>query len=284
MTTVFLRQSSWSGLKRASLATVVVCGSLLPLNSTAQIPVTDIALNVLQGFSYAEQLLQYAEEVSQMVQMYEDYALQLQNLTKLPGEIRGQIEGRLNIQLTSNLHDFGVSFLGAISKTNPDKRSFYSNTEELFRAAYGSTPRTTSALAPSLEALGIRADMSSPIYKASYQDRLNWERMLDDMRHTAVARQNAEDRSAEATSITAEMKSLGDNNTVGAVQLLAAQQSLGYAQQEDLLKTQAQALRVMQQHEAQALAEQDDFRQHELTRLTQVQSRPMPTSGDLPVF
>jgi len=252
--------------------------------ANAQIPVTDIALNVQQVLAYAEQGLQYASELEQYANMVEQYELQLTNLTKLPGTIRTEIQTGLQTQLVNNLNDFGVSYLGQLPQLAADTATFYANAEALYKTAYSSTPRTMDVATSTMSAVGLPTDMSSPMYKGAYQDRMTWEKLLDAMRQSAVTRQNAQNRSTQANSITAQMQALPDNNTVGAIQLLAGQQSLAYAQNEDLLKTTSQTLRVLQEKDAQTLSEADALRQHELDRLSTIQSRSMPTGGTVPSF
>lgn len=268
------------------LAMTAAAGATLAFSSAAnaQIPVTDIALNVQQVLAYAEQLLQYAGELEQYANMVEQYELQLTNLTKLPGTIRTEIQSGLEAQLVSNLNDFGVSYLGQLPQLAADTSTFYANAETLYKNAYSSTPRTMATATSTMSAVGLPTDMSSPMYKGAYQDRMTWEKLLDNMRQSAVMRQNAQNRSTQANSITSQMQALPDNNTVGALQLIAGQASLAYAQNEDLLKTTSQTLRVLQEKDAQTLSEADVLRQHELDRLAAIQSRPLPTGGTIPSF
>lgn len=260
-------------IRRTIVATVMVGAvGLAQPASAAGIPVIDITA-ILQLI--AEQITsndQLLQEIQQTSQMLTDYSLQLQNLQQLPGTLRADIQNRLATQLTSNLGDFGASLLESITTSDPNPATFYTAVETTLKAALGETPRAISALNIDLTALGITPAPGVPMYDAQIKDRVQYERILDGYRNAALVRKNAADRATQAVGIANQMAGLPDNNTVGAIQLLGAQQSLGYAQNEELLKMQALLLKTMQESKAQQLAESELFRQAQITRLKGAQA------------
>lgn len=269
----------WVGKFSMVLAVAGSCTVVAPRQAQAQIPVTDAASISQQIIDYANQGLQYAKQIEQYKQMLQDYMLQLQNLQQLPGAIRQQIETQLIGQLVNTVGDFGVAYLNNLPKLSPEMSSFYANAETVLKNSYGQTPGTLPALNATLASLGLTGSMSSPTFKSNYTDRMRYERLLDDIRQVALTRNNAEKRATEARGIAAQMKTLPDNNTVGAIQLLAAQNSLSYGQMEDLIKSQSQTLKVIQQQESQQLANQENLRQLELARVKNAQSRTYVTGA-----
>ena len=106
---------------KRKLLTVAFAGAgmagMLPLQANASgIPVVDVAAIAQLITDQISQNLQYSEQAAQTLQMYQDYALQLENLASLPGAVRGDVENNLKTQIANNIGDFGTSFLnGAVS-------------------------------------------------------------------------------------------------------------------------------------------------------------------------
>jgi hypothetical protein len=271
--------------KTASVAalSMAATGSMIPQTSHATgIPVIDVAAIAQLIVDQISQNAQLAESVSQTLQMYTDYSLQLQNLTQLPGSVRAEIQNRLQSQIANNINDFGVSYLSSVSTMDPNSANYYNQLEGTYNTAMnGRVPRTMSSLNTDLTSVGLGTGTSTPIGQSAFQDRVQWERVMDDTRQVALTRKNAEQRASQAQSIAQQMKNLPSNNTVGAVQLLAGQQTLAYAQNEDLLKNQAALLRVEQERQTRLLAEREEMRQLELNRLNRAKAATYPTSSIL---
>jgi hypothetical protein len=261
---------------------IAAAGATAPTTpSYAQgIPVYD-NLSVIQQFvDYVEQGMHYIQLLDQYKQLVKSYALEIQNLQQLPGAIRSQISGVLSTQLTTTLNDMGLSNGGNTLGMNTKSATYYSDLEAKLRTTYGALTSTMATLNASLSALGLPANATNPTYTANLQDRMKYEQMLDQFRLASQIIQNGRDREGSARSVTAQMASLPDNNTVGAIQLLGAQNALNYAQLEDLLKVQAAQLKAAQDQEARVLAERDQYRQAELNRLTRAaatRAAPAPT-------
>ncbi|WKB50507.1 hypothetical protein [Eleftheria terrae] len=261
------------GLFAVSLVLLTGLGAVAPKPAQAQIPTTDILTNTQLTIDYGNQMNQYAELVDQYTQQLEDYQLQLQNLQQLPGTIRAQVRNRFSHQLTSTHQDYGLSYLNQYIRLNPAAGSYYPQLESMLKTALTVVPRTMNALNLDMEALDLPQDLSNPVWKRAYTDRIQYERLLDDHRALALQRQNAQERAQEAAAITSQMQALPDNNTVGAIQLLAAQNSLTYMQNEELLKANALLAKPIQQKEAEILANREARRQLELERVKRAQVR-----------
>jgi hypothetical protein len=261
---------------------IAAAGATAPTTpSYAQgIPVYD-NLSVIQQFvDYVEQGMHYIQLVDQYKQLVKSYELEIQNLQQLPGAIRSQISGVLGTQLTTTLNDMGLSNGSNTLGMNTKSATYYSDLEAKLRTTYGALTSTMATLNASLSALGLPANATNPTYTANLQDRMKYEQMLDQFRLASQIIQNGRDREGSARNVTSQMASLPDNNTVGAIQLLGAQNALNYAQLEDLLKVQAAQLKASQDQEARILAERDQYRQAELNRLTRAaatRAAPAPT-------
>ncbi|RZI40356.1 hypothetical protein EGT07_23730 [Herbaspirillum sp. HC18] len=263
----FRKTAVFAGLSLASM------GAIVPQSAHASgIPVVDVAAIAQLIVDQISQNLQYGEQAAQTLQMYTDYALQLQNLAALPGAVRDQVENNLKTQIANNIADFGVSYLNGATTLDPNSPAYYANLEGMYKLGMNEVPRTTTSLDVDLAAVGLGTGTATAMGQSAYTDRVQWERVMDDMRQVALTRKNAEQRSVQAKNIAVEMKNLPANNTVGAMQLLAGQQTLNYAQNEDLLKNQAALLKNDQEQQARFLAEREELRKRELTRLNKVKA------------
>lgn len=236
---------------------VVALGFVLSTQANAQIPVTDAGSIAQQIVDYANQGLQYGELLNQYNQMLTNYALELQNLAALPGTVRSQVQTRLLGQLNSNLQDFGISYQGGDILFNPNSPNYYQQLEQFLKNIHGDVPRQMTTVNADLAAMGMPTNGTNPVWQGAYTNRMKYEGMLDNLRANALMRNNAANRANEANNIASQMANLPANNTVGAIQLLAAQNSLSYAQQEEVLKQQAIANRLLQQQQVEILANED---------------------------
>lgn len=262
-------------MKKLVLAVSIVFAT----QANAQIPVTDVASISQQIIDYANQGLQYSELLSQYNQMLTNYSLELQNLAALPGTVRNQVQGRLLAQLNSNLQDFGVSYQGGDMLFNPNAANYYTQLEQLLKNVNGEVPRQMTSVNTDLAAMGMPTNSTNPVWQSSFSNRMKYEGMLDNLRANALMRNNSANRSNEANNIATQMANLPANNTVGAIQLLAAQNSLGYAQQEEVLKQQAIANRLLQQQQVEMLTNEDTAQKARLTTLSKFQSHStIPTA------
>jgi hypothetical protein len=233
----------------------------------AQIPVTDAISIGQQIIDYANQGLQYAELLDQYNQQLTDYSLELQNLAALPGTVRNQVSSRFNLQSASNLTDFGVSYGGSSMLLSPNTSTFYNQAETLLTNINGNVPQPITSLNTTLASLGLPTNNTNPVWQSGFSDRMKYEGLLDDYRANSLMRENASNRANEAKNVTAEMANLPANNTVGAIQLLAAQNALSYAQAEEVLKQQAIANRLTQQQQIDILSSRDAARTEKLKAL-----------------
>lgn len=226
------------------------------------------------------QLEQIALGNAYSLQQLKDYRLQLQNLQQLPGTIRSQVQTRLEHQLLNNIKDFGKSVMNKQATQNPNSASYYTNAEDITAMTIGNVPRPSASTAAEMSSLGMQTD-NSQFVRSSQKDRIHYERVADDLRQVALTRQNSEDRAVQANSIANQMTNLSDNNTVGAIQLLSAQNSLAYAQQEDIAKNQAAILKNQQEQQLRELAEREAGRAQELERLRKVREAPRRTNVNM---
>lgn len=239
---------------------------------------------VFDGASLTQAIVNEMNQLEQIalgnvynLQQLKDYRLQLQNLQQLPGTIRNQVRDRLEHQLLNNIRDFGRSVINKQNTQNPNSSTYYSNAEDITALTIGNVPRPSSSTAADLTSLGMSTE-NSAMLRGSQKDRMQYERVSDDLRQVALTRQNSEDRATQANSIANDMANLSDNNTVGALQILSAQNSLAYAQQEDLSKNQAAILKNQQELQLRELAEREADRTYELERLRKVRAASRRTS------
>lgn len=224
---------------------------------------------IVQEINQLDQLgLQNADAIQQL----QNYKLQLQNLQQLPGSVRGDVKNHLQKQLLGNVTDFGRSLLNKNATNNPNSASYYVQAEDIVNVGIGAVPRTTASTDAELASLGIGTGQDSGFGRDNSRDRMQYDRVMDDMRQVALTRQNADDRAVQANQVTNEMTKLSDNNTVGAIQLLSAQNSLAYAQNEDLLKTQSAMLKNQQEAQMRLLVEKEEYRKLELARLAKIKA------------
>lgn len=218
------------------------------------------------------QLDQLAMQNTDAIQQLTNYKLQLQNLQQLPGSVRGDVKDRLQKQLLGNVKDFGRSLLNKNATNNPNSASYYVQAEDIINVGIGDVPRTTASTDTELSSLGMTTGRDSSFGRDNSRDRMQYDRVMDDMRQVALTRQNADDRAVQANQVTGEMAKLSDNNTVGAIQLLSAQNTLAYAQNEDLLKTQSAMLKNQQEAQMRLLVEKEEYRKRELARLAKIKA------------
>lgn len=254
-----------------------------PVSANAQWVVIDPAVlgeTILQEINQLEHI---ALTNGMSIQQLKDYRLQLKNLQKLEKKLRDDVKTALKKQLLNNVRDYGRSLLGRTNTLDPNSSSFYLNAEDIVKTGVGDVPRTTAATDADLSNLGMATGQDSAIGITSYRDRQQYERVMDDMRQVAITRSNAESRATQANAITEKMADLDDNNTVGAIQLLAAQNALTYAQNEDAIKTQAAALRNAQEEQLRLLADREAARKRELARLAKARAeKPAPVVNMIP--
>lgn len=242
-----------------------------PVSSNAAgIPTIDISAIVEMLVQELNQLDQLEQLNSQSLQQLIDYRLTLQNLQQLPGDIRAQVQQAVLGQLQNVVSDFGVSKLNEVVTLNPNSSNFYTSADETIRDTMGDAPMSADEFEQNLQAMGINKSDASFLRNSANLDRNQYRRVLDDMRQVALNRQNSQRRAQVANNISQQMANLGDNNTVGAIQLLSAQNSLKYAQDEDLLKTQNSILKNMQEQQARLLAERAAEQRKELARVQKV--------------
>lgn len=208
------------------------------------------------------------------IQQLKDFRLQLQNLQKLEGSLRNDVKNQLKQQLLNNVRDYGRSMLNHATTLDPNSSTYYTNADDIVRTSIGDVPRTTTATDADLANLGLATGQGSSIGASAYRDRQQYERVMDDMRQVAQTRSNSENRAVQANAISEKMSKLDDNNTVGAIQLLAAQNALVYGQNEDAVKTQAAVLKNNQEEQLRALTEREALRKRELARLSKALAEP----------
>ena len=219
------------------------------------------------NMNFINMLKSELNELNQIQQQLTDYQLQLKNLSKLEGTIRNDVLNNVVNQLKNNVNDYGVSELNGVVRANSDPSVYYQQTDSLLKNNIGNTPYDTSTLTNQATNVGLDTTNSAGLYASGVADRKQYERVLDDMRQVSVTRSNSENRQAQANNITQQMATLDSNNTVGALQLVAAQNSLAYAQNEDLIKNQATLIKIQQEQEARRLIENQKAREKELARL-----------------
>lgn len=258
--------------KLRALSAFALCLALTAPTAQAQWAVLDtpnLAQAILEELNQLEQItLQNADAVQQL----QHYKLQLQNLQKLGGTLRADVRERLERQLINNVRDYGRSLLNKSATIDANSDSYYVVNEEIVNAGIGNVPRTTIRTDADLTALGLKPGQETSIGRDNYRDRQQYERVMDDMRQVALTRQNAEQRAQHANQIAQQMERLPDNNTVGAIQLLSAQNTLTYAQNEDLIKTQAAVLKDQQEAQLRLLVEKEELRTRELQRLQKLRN------------
>jgi conjugal transfer/entry exclusion protein len=272
-----------SKLKKSVLSTAcAVALAVVPVrfvNATG-IPVVDALSNAQQLIDYAEQLLMYAKQVDQYQQQLTDYALEIQNLQALGGTIRGDIKTTVTNQLVKVTTDFGASAGFQDLNMNPDQANYYANLENKLTAAYGNVTRTTAAMNTALAALGVPSVTNDPLYAANIADRKKHALVMDSIRLAHQTINNAQKRSGVANGISEAMKNMPSNNTVGAIQVLGAQNALTYSQIEDLLKVNAANLKLAQDEEARALANRELIRTNQLNAIQKAKTErntPVPS-------
>lgn len=242
-------------------------------SSSAQIPVTDL-------INRAEMLIQELNQLDQLDEMYKqtlqqliDYKLQLQNLQKLGGPVRANVQTNVKNQLANNVNDFGISNLNGIPKMDSAAGTFYTNADALLNKQIGQTQGSEAEVRNDMQSVGLDSSKTNSMATDARINKEKYDRVLDDMRQVALTRKNSEERAKQANEITAKMAELDDNNTVGAIQLLAAQNSLAYAQTEDLIKNQAAILKNSQEQQARQTIEDNKVRQKELDRLKKLKQK-----------
>jgi hypothetical protein len=272
-----MAKNCFSGL--VLLAPLTLALLLCPMKANAQWAVYDGANwyeNMLQQINQLDQL---RELVGANKQQLIDYKLQLDNLKRLPGALRSEVKTRLRKQLEKNIKDYGKSLLNKTSTQDPESDSYYVLADDIVGKSIGEMPKEDTYLQSDLRAVGLSE--SASIAKKNQIDRMHYERVTDDMRQVAVMRKNAEYRSAQANAIAEQMADLPDNNTVGAIQLLSAQNALSYAQNEDLLRSQGALLRNAQEQQLRQLNEAEAARRRELDRLARNKRTPIPTAVNM---
>jgi hypothetical protein len=234
---------------------------------------------VKDPFNYMENLVHSINQLDQLavlnaqqLQQLQDYRLQLLNLQKLGGTLRQGVQSNLGQQLTGNVNDYGRSLLNKTATRDPNSSSYYMQAEDIVSTSIGDVPRTTAATDVDLGNVGLGRGQQSGMGREAYQDRQQYDRVMDDVRQGAITRKNSETRAVQANAMANQMANLGDNNTVGAIQLLSAQNSLAYAQQEDLIKNQAALLKDAQERQLRSLVEKEAYRKRELERLSRLKS------------
>lgn len=258
--------------KIASLISALLISGFAPSIATAQWVVIDPAVLGKAIMQEINQLEQIAISSGMNLQQLKDYRLQLQNLQMMEKTLRNDVKNQLKLQLLNNIRDYGRSNLNRTSTLDPNSNSYYVNAESVVKTSIGNVPRTTAATDADLSNLGMATGQNTAIGMSSYRDRQQYDRVMDDMRQVALTRSNAESRSTQANAINTKMASLEDNNTVGAIQLLAAQNALTYAQNEDSIKTQAALLKNTQEEQLRALADREATRKRELDRLAKARA------------
>lgn len=258
--------------RRMAAMMVAVTMVLHAPHAAAQWIVND-PVNYVENLIHSiNQLDQLAVLNAQQLQQLQDYRLQLLNLQKLGGNLRQGVQTNVGQQLLGNVNDYGRSLRNQTSTRNPNSSSYYIQAEDIVSTSIGDVPRTTAATDVDLGSVGLGRGQQSGIGRAAFQDRQQYDRVMDDVRQGAITRQNSETRAVQANALAGQMATLGDNNTVGAIQLLSAQNSLAYAQQEDLIKNQAALLKDSQERQLRELVEKEAFRKRELERLSKLKA------------
>lgn len=267
--------------KYLNLVGVVVVGFWMITNiAKAQgIPTYDNMANIRLILTGITELDQLAQQTTQTIQQLTDYRLQLQNLQSLPGTVRSQVQSHLVGQLQNTVGDYGASNLNGLARINPSATTYYDQAGILINNEIGVTPVDTNALNQQLQQVGIDP-ANSAVGKNNTVTRNQYLRTLDDMRQVALSRQNSQNRAVVANNIATQMTNLPANNTVGAIQLLGAQNSLTYAQQEELLKTLSLQLKNMQEQQLREISEDAENRAREMKRLKKLQADPLGTQSN----
>lgn len=228
---------------------------------------------VIDAASIAEALIQEANQLDQLKQQYKDYKLQIENLEKLDENLRRNVLLYIQSQLRNNINDYGVSELNRLPKLFSSANTFYAAADSILTNQIGKVPATRLQVIEAMNSIGLDSSNPDGMLQDATVDRKKYERILDDIRQVSLTRANAENRSAQANEITTKMASLDSNNTVGAIQLLAAQNSLSYAQMEDLIKNQATIIKNIQEEQARLLIENQKSRDKELKRIKKMQEQ-----------
>jgi hypothetical protein len=252
---------------------IAASSALVTQVSFAQIPVTDLVNKAELIVQQLNQLDQLDEMYQQTLQQLIDYKLQLQNLQKLAGPARANVQTNVKNQLANNVNDFGVSNLNGIPKMDSAAGTFYTKADALLVKQIGQTQGSESDVRNDMQSVGLDSSKANSMATDARINKEKYDRVLDDLRQVALTRKNSEERAKQANEITAKMAELEDNNTVGAIQLLAAQNSLAYLQTEDLIKNQAVILKNTQEQQARQTIEDNKVRQKELDRLKKLKQK-----------
>lgn len=263
-------------------------GTVLALSAVVCAPPASAQWAVIDPANLVESILQEINQLEQIagdraaaVQQLREYKLELENLKQLPGNLRNEVKDELRRQLLSNVRDYGRSVLNKMNTQDPNSGSYYVVAEDIVSTGIGNVPRTTASTDVDLINLGIAPGQNSGIGRDVAVDRQHYDRVMDDMRQVAVTRKNSEYRETKANHIAQGMANLKDNNTVGALQLMSAQNSLTYAQNEDLVKVQAAILKNEQENQLRQLVAKEQARKQELSRLQKLRTEPQVTNIDM---
>ncbi|WP_395398722.1 hypothetical protein ACHMW6_00170 (plasmid) [Pseudoduganella sp. UC29_106] len=239
--------------KRLKMTALSISLAFAVGSANAGLPVFDyanLAEAILQELNQIEQLGQLN---MQTLQQLKDYRLQLQNLQQLKGQVRDEVKQRLQQQLLSNVRDYGRSLMSKSVTADPNAGSYYRLSDDIVSTSIGGVPR--SAAETKSNALRVGLSQDSAMTLEASRDRMQYDRVQDNMRQVALTRANAERRAEQANAVTKEMSQLKENNTVGALHVLAAQNSIAYAQGEDSIKTQTTLLQNMEEQRTRLLTE-----------------------------
>lgn len=252
---------------------LAAAAALMAGQAVAQgIPVYDNLTQVRLVLDSVEQARQYTALIDQYTQQLTSYSLEVQNLAALPGSLRNDVQGTVSQQIGRVTGDFGVSVGNSIMNMNTDSTSYYAALENKLAVLHGNVPSSLAGVSAALAALDITPDMSNPTYKGTVADRIKYEKVLDSYRLAGQLVNNSQKRATVSSAVSNSMKDLPANNTVGAIQLLATQNTIAYGQNEDLLKAQASLLQAEQDKEAQRLADRETLRQLGLARTARIKS------------
>lgn len=274
---------SLKSFKRSSLASAVA--AVLALSSLTHTPQVQ-ALPVFDAANLFEAIIQELNQLEQIaadeiayIQQLKEYRLQLEALKQLPGNIRNDVKDHLKRQLLKNVRDYGKSIMNKTSTQSSDSSTYYVVAEDIVSAGMDSeAPRSLAKTSMDLVRLGMKPGKESGMGRDTHVDRMHFDRILDDLRQVAIARENSENRGQQANEIARQMAAMPDNNTVGAIQLLSAQNALAYAQNEDLIKAQTTLMKSQQEAEIRLLVEKEAARKRELARLTKIRTETQQTN------
>lgn len=257
------------------VAAIVAIGSLQPQKAEASgFPTVDIAALIQRILGYVTQLSDYASQltsemtqISQLMQLYEDYTQTLREYEHFLNQVRSMrsfiSDADWNDLMAAMAPYYGTSDYAVVPTMDPDSGTFDNDVRALLNQ-YTTVPRTEADFDARLASIDLDSD---DFRDTNTQLSAAYSRQMDVYRQVSRNEEDAVERDTRIEGLNNVIENLGDESDLATMQTMATALGMLLMQQQSAIRLQNQQLLNTELPSAQRAARKAGMLDREIDRL-----------------